>query len=663
MEREFDLEGLPAPGEPLTPKVHESNQKLIDEEMAARAKRAQAKLRPFKLWRAKQRYQYLWRVLNRAKWNKMIRQRDYLEHDFARLKYLAQKPGANPQVLMDMDKNREWARRVHANIAKVQPLADEFERIKLALKAHNEVVAWEREDAENKRQFRREARVWEEQLKAAFRQSARLHHMGEDRRGRPFCIIPRIQQTIFKEDRVLYQIAISRQTPIERLFGHWHSALPYNVDIESLACEETLENLSAACNRIVTVERSKAGTNFFYAISRLDASDGLPNRVLYSKVIDWYPAKDHLKTPWAAGIGEDRKVAFFNFEDTPHLLLAGSTKGGKSNHLNQMIAMMCTMNSPQELGVMLVDLKGGIEFVHWSGLKHQIHPMIKRADEVVEALGWLRTIMERRLAMFEAARAKNLSTYNRNTSKPLPRLLLIIDEMATLIGLGELTTAIHNELRVLSSQGRAVGINLILCTQHSSVDVLPGWIKTNMGVRGSARMPSIVASQVILDTSTAASLPNVPGRMAFSVGRYEIIVQSPYISDDEIARAVKLSQDFTDADRSEFNIQAPIELPKPKFTEEDAIEMALSLFEGQLSPTKIHKRIGNEVMSERDVRKLIDEIVERGFHKGIQHKGIIYKPKKIRKTHFLEAVGQAEGQLAGEDTAKMRALLPMGESA
>lgn len=662
---EFALEGLPAPGEPLTPKIHPDNQKLIDEELAERAKRTQSKLRPRQLWSLNRRYKVLWKALNRAQWNKLVSHRWDLEQDLQRMQYeIRGKTGrAWFSYAVRMAQNRVVARRVQAQIDKVQPLANEFEMIRLKLKAHADVVAWEKEDAENKRQFRREARDWEEQMKSAFRQTSRLHHMGEDRRGNPFCIIPKIEQVLFKEDRVLYQIAVSKQSPIERLFGRWHSALPYNVDVTDLSSDETMANLSAACNRIVTVERSKAGTNFFYCISRLDAADGLPNRVLYPKIIDWYPSKDHKKTPWAAGLGEDRKIVFFNFEDTPHLLLAGSTKGGKSNHLNQMIAMMTTMNSPQELGVMLVDLKGGIEFVHWSELKHQIYPMIKRADEVVDALQWLRTIMERRLVMFNSMRAKNLSSYNSKASKKLPRLLLIVDEMATLISLGDLTTAIHNELRVLSSQGRAVGINLILCTQHSSVDVLPGWVKTNMGIRGSARMPSVTASQVILDTTTAAMLPNVPGRMAFSVGRYEVIVQSPYISDEEIALAVKKSQEFPDADRSEFNIHAPVDLPKPQFTEEDAIEMAFTLFGGQLAPSKIFKQIGKEVMSEREVKQLVEDIVERGFDKGIWHKDVLYKPRKIRKTHVLEAVGQPVGQLADDDTAKIPALVPMEETA
>ncbi len=662
---QIEIEGIPAPGEPITPKIHPDNQKLIDEELAERAQRARAKLRPRQLWSMRRRYRVLWKALRDAKWNQLVSQRWHLEQDLQRMQYeIKGKQGlAWISYASKMAKNRIHAGRVQAQINRVKPIADEFEKIRLTLSAHAEVIAWEKEDAQNKAAFRREARAWEEQLKAAFRQSARLHHIGEDSRGRSFCVIPKIEQVIFKDDRVLYQIAISKQTIIERLWGRWHSVLPYNVDIPDLASDETLQNLSAACDRIVTVERSKVGRGFFYAISRLDSADGLPNRVLYSKVVEWYPSKDHAKTPWAAGVAENRKVEFFNFEETPHLLLAGSTKGGKSNHLNQMIATFATMNTPQELGIILVDLKGGIEFVHWSGLKHQVRPMVKRADDVLESFQWLRTIMERRLEMFNAIRAKNLASYNAKASRKLPRLLLIVDEMATLMGLGELTTAIHNELRVLTSQGRAVGINLVICTQHSSVEVLPGWIKANMGVRGSARMPSMSASQVILDTTTAAMLPNVPGRMVFSVGRYEIVVQSPYISDNEIALAVMQSQSFPDPDRSEFNIEKPIELPKAIFSEEDAIEMALTMFQGQLSPSKIFKQIGKDVLSDREVRQLVDDILERGFDKGIEHKGVLYKPRKIRKTHILEAVGQPTVQLADQTDEMKAVVLPIEEPA
>jgi hypothetical protein len=517
----------------------------------------------------------------------------------------------------------------------IQHLVDEFDTINDQLKAHRELIEWEREDKENFKAFQREARTWEEQLKAAFRQSPRLHHKGSDDKGRQFIDIPIIEQIIIKDDRVMYLIKTSAQSLIERIFNRWHSALPYGVDVPSLISDDTLANLSIMCNRVVTVERSKKGTNLFYVISRLDAPDGIPKKVLYQKVIDWYPSQDHSKTPWCAGVTNDRQTQWFNFEEHPHVLIAGATQGGKSNHVNQMISTFSTMNTPEEVRLMLVDLKGGIEFTHWKGLQHQLKKMLTTPEQVLEGLQWLRNIMETRLEAFESMKAKNLMSYNDKAQHKLPRIICVVDEMATLIGLGELTKDLHTELRVLSAQGRAVGIHLVLCTQHSSVDVLPGWVKTNMVLRVSAKMPNHQASMVVLDSVTAAQLPDVPGRMVFSVGRSEIIAQSPFISDEQIANAIKIANAFPKPDDTEFISVLPKPEPvKPKFTREDVFKFALEM-NNKLSANRIHDIVGNEVITLRKLRALVHSIID-DLEKGtVEYDGVEYSMKREGKAYVL----------------------------
>jgi len=183
-----------------------------------------------------------------------------------------------------------------------------------------------------------------------------------------------------------------------------------------------------------------------------------------------------------------------------------------------------------------------------------------------------------------------------------------------------------------------VGIHLVLCTQHSSVDVLPGWVKTNMVLRVSAKMPNHQASMVILDTVTAATLPDVPGRMVFSSGRQEFIAQSPFITDNQIAQAVKLSKQFPMPDDTEFTSVLPKIDPKPKFGREDVLRMALE-FNGHLSAQRIHDVVGNEVMPLRKIRAIVNEIkdeVERGD--TIQFDDTEYTLTKNRKAYYLEPV-------------------------
>ncbi len=662
---EIEVDNIPGPGEPLKPAIHEDNQKLLDAEIAERVARAQARLSKKAVKALSKRRAVLSRQLSRAGWNALMIQRHELEQAMARLQHeIKGRTGREWWAIMDqMTANRVQAKKISLQIQPLQPAADELESIIQRFEMHEDALAFEREDAENRAEFLREAFVWEGQIKAVMKQSARMHHAGTDSKGRYFCDIPKIEQIVFKDDRVLYQIRTTYQGFMDRWLNRWHSALPYDVDINDLTCEETLQNLSAGCNRVVTVERSKRGTNLFYSISRLDAPDGIPKRVLYSKVIDFYPLKDHARTPWAMGVSNDRKVVWATFEEFPHLLLAGSTKGGKSNHLNSMIATMCTMNTPSELGLLLIDLKGGIEFTHWAGLKHQIRPMVKKNTEVMDALQLMRSIMEQRLIIFERVKAKNLESYNSKVKheNKLPRLITIVDEMSTLMSLGTLTTAIHNELLILSSQGRAVGMHLVLCTQHSSVEMVPGWVKTNMSIRASTSMPTDTASLVILGTTSAAKIPKIPGRVVFSMGRDEIVVQSPFISDMEVAQAVTISQAFPDSDRGEFapDVKAPPKLAKEKFTKEELYTIVLEHLKGKISAKNIFEHLGgteNDVISLHHLRIMVKHILDDGLEKGIDHNGIHYRLKKVQGPGNYAMVPSEEKseEISEGDTEKFR---------
>lgn len=645
-KRELALEGLPRPGEPLTPDIHQDNKALLDEELQKRMARLKAKLSKKEHRDLLKQKQRLAKKLKAAGWNDLVTQRWEIFQDYDQQKVklaFAEDDDEKWAVVAEGRRVREQGKVITARIANLQPIADEFEAVCQRLNAHEDALKTEREDEENRKAFRREALIWEAQIKSVFRQSARLHHAWDDEKGKRQVDIPQIERIIFKEDRVLYHIRTSAQSIVERLISRWHSALPYNVDVSDLYCDETLENLSAACNRVVTVERSKRGTNFFYSISRLDAPDGLPEKVLYSKVLDWYPVKDHAKTPWFAGVAENRKVECYNFEDFPHIMIAGATKGGKSNHINQMIATFVTMNTPAEVRLILVDLKGGIEFTHWTGIKHALRPIIKKPSEVLPALALLRTIMERRLATFETVKAKNLFAYNAKQppGRKLARLIFVIDEMATLMELDELKTAIDKQLMVISSQGRAVGIHLVICTQRTSVDVVPPWMKTNAGMMISAKMPNQHASMTILDSVAAANLPNIRGRMVFSQGRMEVICQSPLITDEEIARAVTVSQTFPDPDEWEFQLegdQLPVFEVEQGFGRDDAIEVALTHLDGKLSAQQIYKIVGHSVTSEYKLQKLVRAIVDDGIENGIVFRGKRYYIRKERRSYIMEEV-------------------------
>jgi hypothetical protein len=639
-------DGMLAPGEPLKEAIDPSNAALMDQELRKRLERMQAKLTKKQLKQMHRREKWLRRRLNAGRWNSLLIARDEVWEQYQQCQqaWAAETNPKNRQALKNAALRHAAAGRgLNAQIERLKPLADERAEVLARLEAHKSALAAELEDEENYQAFVRESEVWLGQIKAVFRNYPKLHHKGTDNEGRDFIIIPQISHVHILTDRIMYQVRTSEQGLLERMTGRWHSALPYGVNITDLMSEETLTNLSAFCNRVVTIERSKKGTTFYYVVSRLDSPDGIPDRVLFSRLWTWYPREIHFKTPWFAGMSANRKIEHFDFESYPHMLVAGSTKSGKSNFINQLIATIVQANSPDELRLLLVDLKGGVEFVHWQGLKHLLMPIVKRPDEVVPALKRIRTILDRRMELFEKVKIKNFSAYNAQAApgSKLARLVIFIDEMATLVEQEETKVEADAMMATIASQGRAFGIHMVICTQRPSADVVKGWIKTNASLLVSGKMPHYNSSLIILGTDTAANIPSIAGRMVFSRGRDEIIVQTPLISDEEIARAVAISATYDDPDEREFDdAQAFLTAAASKhtFSEDDVIEMALTRLNGKLSPSRMIELIPDKTITEHMIRKLVARITEDGVGAELVYNGRRYRIGKLGKSYTLKPI-------------------------
>lgn len=632
----------PAPGEPLKEYIDPTNREALDAQIEARHALIKAKLSKKELRRLRRRYARLHRILNRAQYNDLVTRRDDIWEQYVMVRAAYERKASDKLKT----RGRELAaagREINAKLAAVAAEAAEFADVAGRLTAHERVLQIEREDRQNRDAFHKEAEVWEEQIRAVFRQSPRLHYVYRTDRSEQIRI-PQIQRIIIKPDKMYFQIRTTHQSVVDRWVGAWRSALPYGVDVKALTCDETVDNLSAAVGRIVRIERSKRSQNLFYVIHRLDSADGIPNLVRYEQVVDHYPRERHEKTPWAAGVGEDRKTIFIDFEEYPHVLIAGTNGGGKSNLINQALSTIISMNSPDEVRVVLVDNKGGVELSHFNKIPHLLLPVVKSTEDVLPALKQVRAIMKARFAAFLDIGARSLPSFNARAKTKLPRIILVVDEMATILGIPE-TDQIHNELRVLSSQARAVGIHLIISTQHPSVDVLPGWVKTNMNLRVAAKMPHHTASQIIVDSVTAAILPDIPGRLVFRRGGYEQILQTPLIEDDGIARAVRIAREYPpaawqlDAAADGDSLQIEVDATQV-FGPDEFVKIALEHCHGRLSAARVHEHVSREIITLYALRKMAKELIADIQRDGYRYEldGAEYQMRPDGNTYALKVV-------------------------
>ena len=191
----------------------------------------------------------------------------------------------------------------------------------------------------------------------------------------------------------------------------------------------------------------------------------------------------------------------------PHLLVAGATGSGKSVCVNALITSILMRARPDEVRMVLVDLKR-VELAPYNGLPHLLQHVIVEPNEAKAVLNWAVRDMEERYKQLAAHGVRNIAAFNDRPdlepSERMPYLVLIIDELADLI-MRE-GRKVEDPIVKIAQKARAVGIHLVLATQRPSVNVVTGLIKANVPSRIAFAMASMVDSRTVLDAPGAEDL-------------------------------------------------------------------------------------------------------------------------------------------------------------
>jgi S-DNA-T family DNA segregation ATPase FtsK/SpoIIIE len=241
-------------------------------------------------------------------------------------------------------------------------------------------------------------------------------------------------------------------------------------------------------------------------------------------------------------LGEDVKgqPIITDLTRMPHLLIAGATGSGKSVCINSIIACLLLTHTPDTLRLLMIDPKM-VELSVYNGIPHLLSPVVTDVDKAAGVLFWTVKEMERRYALFSKANARDLVRYNayleKNGEKPLPYIVVIVDEMADLMMAAP--EEVEKHICRLAQMARAVGIHLIIATQRPSVDVITGLIKANFPARIAFAVSSQTDSRVILDIPGAERLLG-RGDMLFMAPDASKLerIQGAMVTDEEIGRLV-----------------------------------------------------------------------------------------------------------------------------
>jgi len=235
----------------------------------------------------------------------------------------------------------------------------------------------------------------------------------------------------------------------------------------------------------------------------------------------------------AAPIGAlpDRPLVVDLVADGPHGLIAGTTGSGKSELLRTIVASLAATHSPRDVTFVLIDYKGGSAFADCARLPHVVGLVTDLDDHLgSRALTCLEAEVRHRERLLRDAGATDLIDYvaGGEPCGPLPRLVVVIDEFATMAA--ELPDFV-DALVGIAQRGRSLGVHLLLATQRPSGAVKEN-IRANTNLRIALRVQDAADSADVLDSPVAAALSRRrPGRGYLRLGPGELVAfQSGLVS-------------------------------------------------------------------------------------------------------------------------------------
>jgi S-DNA-T family DNA segregation ATPase FtsK/SpoIIIE len=250
----------------------------------------------------------------------------------------------------------------------------------------------------------------------------------------------------------------------------------------------------------------------------------------------WAESKHRTALDATIGLGETAPLTIDFVADGPHGLIAGTTGAGKSELLRTLVVGLALEHDPDDLVFVLIDYKGGSAFDRCADLPHVVGLVTDLDDHLAErALTSLEAELHHRELVLRDAGATDIFEYRKGGAprEPLPRLMVVIDEFATLRSeLPEFVAALVG----IAQRGRSLGVHLVLATQRPS-GAVDANIKANTNLRIALRVQDAADSTDVIDSKVAAELSRAnPGRAFVRRGNADLTaVQTAYVSGQRLA--------------------------------------------------------------------------------------------------------------------------------
>jgi DNA segregation ATPase FtsK/SpoIIIE, S-DNA-T family len=364
--------------------------------------------------------------------------------------------------------------------------------------------------------------------------------------------------------------------------------------------------------------------------------------------------------PLSVAIGVDiaGKPEVVNLATMPHLLVSGATGSGKSVTLNGMIHSIIMRARPDQVRMILIDPKR-VELNAYEGAPHLLSPVVTDPRRAADAVQWCVKEMEQRYELLATMGYRNIDGYNDAVTagevaprpgplgedgipteipaKPLPYILLVIDELADLMLVAP--RDVEDAICRIAQMARAVGIHMIIATQRPSVDVITGLIKANIPSRLALQVASQTDSRTIIDMNGAEKLVG-KGDMLFlpaSQGKPSRL-QGCWVTEKEIISAVSFAKAQREPQFEEAVVKEGAAAERADATrsgDDDSDEALLRRAAEQV----VVSGLGSTSMLQRKLRigfaragRLMDELEELGVvgpNEGSKARDVLWSPEEL----------------------------------
>ncbi len=205
-----------------------------------------------------------------------------------------------------------------------------------------------------------------------------------------------------------------------------------------------------------------------------------------------------------------------------HAIIAGKTGSGKSSMLHAIISSAVLKYSPENLRLVLLDFKKGVEFQVYSDnqLPHaDIIGIESHREFGLSALEYVDGCMQRRGELFRSRGVQDIASWNMAVPEQhLPRMLIVVDEFQELfVEDDKLSNQVSLILDRIVRQGRSFGVHAILSSQTlAGAYSLPRTTLGQMGVRIALQCDASDAQIVFAEDNPAAARLKNPGQAIYN---------------------------------------------------------------------------------------------------------------------------------------------------